>query len=359
MSASDDSVRFWPWFQANGDRLLDMMYGTDDDARAAAFDELREAFEEIQPGGLLIELARPPGAPTKEFIVSADGRPERVDLVKDFVEDAPPLDGWTVVPFRRRMPADADLEISIQGETVARDDVWFELADAEGGLDLTLFVRDLTEENERFRGMGASLLAEHTIGELDSFTLLNSLNVQPLPDDPANSGYRPFTDLTAAFDAIKRRKYPPPGQLPLNEDRRVGMVKGQIGGAPAFGRVMLALKAVMRHPAYDRALLVRIAYREVGPNGIPSSQEEFDEVGELSDAITEALEKDQQSLLATAITGRGQREMTFYTHDAVGALERLDALRAAGVSHSIDADVERDTFWGYYQNFVSGQQEEE
>src|SRR5262245_55285362 len=50
MSASDDTARFWPWFQANGDRLLEQMYGTDNDARAAAFDELREAFEEIQPG---------------------------------------------------------------------------------------------------------------------------------------------------------------------------------------------------------------------------------------------------------------------------------------------------------------------
>src|SRR4051794_3799524 len=105
MSTSAHRDGFWPGFEANGDRLLGAMYGGDDGARAAAFDELRDAFDEVQPGELLVELARPPGAAGKEFIVSAEGRPERADLVKEFVASAPPLAGWSVVAFRRRMPA--------------------------------------------------------------------------------------------------------------------------------------------------------------------------------------------------------------------------------------------------------------
>src|SRR5262245_51716489 len=174
-SDSEAPVRFWSWFQANGDRLIKTMYGRQADARQEAMDELTEAFEEIQPGGLVIELASPKEK-VKQFVVSADGRPERVDLVKEFVATAPELDGWEVVAFRPRMAIHDSLAISIQGEEISPQDVWFEVAGGEGGLALKLYVRGLNDDNSNIRGLGASLLVEHALGERDAFTLLATID---------------------------------------------------------------------------------------------------------------------------------------------------------------------------------------
>src|SRR5436189_71206 len=83
----------------------------------------------------------------------------------------------------------------------------------EVGPDLTLRVRGLTPANERLRGLGASLLAQHAVGERDALTMLSALNMEPLPKDPAAAGLRPFRDLVVVFDETRARKYPPPGAL--------------------------------------------------------------------------------------------------------------------------------------------------
>src|SRR5690242_4379029 len=109
-----DSARaqFWEWFRANGDRLRDMMYGPDQDAREAASAELREAVEPVHPG-LVLEFGPGPEGGPRQLVVSADGRAERVNAVKEFVASAPALPGWELVAFRPRMPIGDSIEIAL------------------------------------------------------------------------------------------------------------------------------------------------------------------------------------------------------------------------------------------------------
>src|SRR5262249_51671501 len=157
MQPSPDHARFWRWFQNNGGRLRALMYGRDEAARERASEELREASEEVAPG-LILEFGPSDEGERLQLIVSADGKPEHVDAVKDFVAAAPALPGWSVVAFRPRLPIDDSLEIVLQGERVGPDDIWFRVAEGDDGLDLALHVRGMTRQNERLRGLGASLL---------------------------------------------------------------------------------------------------------------------------------------------------------------------------------------------------------
>src|SRR5262249_41485094 len=153
------------WFEQNGTRLRAAVYGPDADARQQATDELSEAVAEVAPG-LILEFDRnPDDEGPGRLIVSADGRPERVDAGKDFAASAPPMPGWEVVAFRPRMPIAESIEIVIQDERVGPSDIWFDVAESGDGLGLTLYVRGLTPDNERLRGLGASLLTEHAVGE--------------------------------------------------------------------------------------------------------------------------------------------------------------------------------------------------
>ena len=337
---------FWAWFAANGDRLRATVYGPDDAARDAAYDELRSAAEEAGED-LVLEIGRSPGDAPGQLVVSADGRPDRVDGVKAFAASAPDLPGWEVVAFRPRDRMDG-LAIDIAGERVAPDDIRFAVVPDADGLALTLYVAGLTPANEKHRGLGASLLAQHAVGERDTLTLLSGVGTEPLPADPG--GLRPFAELPGVLAAAREERYPPPGRLdPADE---WATAHGTIGGTPAILLLRTALRPFAGHPLYDRRLTVSLPFTSVGPEGMPDDDEEFAAAGEAGDRVAEVLEAGQQSLHALTITGDGRRDLHFYTADPDGALDRLAGLRAEGLGFPVGAEVEWDTYWGFYRMFT-------
>jgi hypothetical protein len=356
MQPSPEQVRFWQWFRDNGQRLRTLMYGPDDDAREAASEELRRAVNDVEPG-LILELGTTDEG-TAQLIVSADGKPERADAVRDLVDSAPPLPGWEVIAFRPRIDC-GDLAIAIQGERLSPEDVWFRIADGDNGLDLTLYVRGLTPANERMRCLGASLLAEHTMGEWNALAALGSLQTEPLPTDPVAAGLRPLPELGAVIDATLERKYPPPGALPLETVDSWQAMRGTIQGEPALMLLNTGLQPFAGHPNYDRRLVVSIPFHETDDLGMPASEDEFGAVSELGDRIGEALEVDQESLLALVVTGQGRRDLVLYTSNQEGALSRLAPWQTEEAEYKLATTVERDTFWGMYRAFCSAGSEED
>jgi hypothetical protein len=346
-------ARFWRWFGANGRRLRAAMYGDDDEAREAAAEELRVAVQQVQEG-LVLEMGPPPEEGPGDLIVSADGRRELVDAVKDFVASAPALPGWNVIAFRTRMPVGESLSIRLQDEEVSPEDISFRIAE-EDGLELTLLVRGLTPENRRVRGLGAMLLAEHAIGERDALTLLSGLDVEPMPEDPHGPGLRPFRDLVGVFDEVRERKYPPPGSLPLDPEQAGWQaLRGTLNGSPAMILLNVGLRPVAGHPAYDQRLVVSVPFNEARDDGMPGSEEEYLAVQEIGERLADALLEGQECLLGLTIMTQGRRDLILYTSNAESSLRKLEELRAGIESHEVQADVERDTFWGLYRNFVHG-----
>src|SRR5262245_30851974 len=356
--ASSPHARFWRWFQANGHRLRAMMYGRDHDAREEASEELREAVAHLKPG-LVLEFGPTPTEELRDLIVSADGRRERVDFIKDFVASAPELPGWNVVAFRPRMPINEDIAIRLEDQEVGPDDLWFRIAEDDDGLALTLHVRGLTPENERLRGLGAALLAEHSVGERDAMTLLSDLQVEPLPDVPEAAGLRPFRELVSLFDEVKERKYPPPGSLVLDPEGEWQAMEGTMGGSPALVLLNTGLRRVAGHPAYDHRLAVHVPFNRARPDGMPETEDEYTAVQEIGTRLGEGLEEGQQSLLAATIMTKGRRDLILHTHDVDGALRRLESLKAGVQTHRVEASAERDTFWGLYRSLLHGGQKEE
>src|SRR5262245_12850511 len=360
MQPPSAEARFWQWFRANGNRLRAIMYGKDEAAREAASEELRQAVEAFDPPPTL-ELGPALADGTRTLIVSADGRPEKVDAVKDFAASAPPLPGWRVVTFRQRMSVGDGVVIELQNERIGAEDIWFRVVPADGGLDLTLFVRGLTPQNERVRGLGATLLAEHAVGERDALTMLNSLAVKPLPKTPATAGLRPFGELPGVLDREKAKKYPPPGSLSLPEDEWMNL-RGTVNGSLAVILLNAGLRAVASHPDYDRRLTVAVPFNEADEEGMPGSEEEYLAVSDLGDRLSEALQQGQESLLCMTMMTKGRRELVLYTSNADSARRRLKGLLADVETHRVEVDIERDTYWGMYRSFcraTEGADEEE
>ncbi len=358
MHADSAYARFWRWFQANGDRLRVALYGKDEALREDASAELREATEQVAPG-VNLEIGRGPEGGPHELVVSADGKLDHVDTVKDFVEAAPSLPGWEVVAFRQRMEIGESIEIRIGDQSVSPEDIWFRVSEDDFGLEVTLHVRGLTDANRDMRGLGASLLAEHAVGERDTLTLLNSLHIEPLPKDPAAKGLRPFRELVAVFDQTRVRKYPPPGMLSFDPDDGWQGMQGTINGSDALILFQTGLRPLAGHPDYDQRLIVRVPFHQARPDGMPATEQEYLAVQDLGEKMSGLLQQGQQSLLAMTIMTRGRRDLIFYTSDARGALGRLAPFCAGEQTHRVETDVERDTFWGMYRSFCQAGERDE
>jgi hypothetical protein len=350
---ADEHDRFWSWFERNADRLQAAMYGRDEGARENAALQLRDAIEAVEPGLVLEMGQRQKGEPCA-LIVSADGKPERVDGVKDFVAGAPDVPGWKLFAFRPRMPVHDAIEIRLEDECVSAGDIWFKVRANDAGLDLVLYVRGLTSDNEHLRGLGAALLAEHAIGERDALTLLTSLRAEPLPRPPA-AGMRPFAELVRVFDAAIDAKYPPPGRLPIDPDSEWMNMRGTVDGALASIMLHAGLRPIVGHPDYDRRLTVTLPLHEANDEGMPETEEEYEAVCDLGDRIRESLMEGQESLLAMTIMTQGRRDLVFYTSKPRSALKRLHAIERP--SHRIEPHVERDTFWTMYRSFCQAGEE--
>jgi hypothetical protein len=362
MQPSAPNAEFWQWFRANDDRLKAAMYGEDADAREAASAELREAVNTVAPE-LILEFGQGGEGEPDQLVVSADGRPERVDAVKDFVASAPAIPGWEVVAFRPRMEIGGEVEIVIQGERIAPADVWFSIEDDGGGLGLKLYVRDLTDKNSKMRGLGATLLAEHAMGERDAVTLLNSLQIEPLPNDPTTEGLQPFSELVAVIDEAREQMFPPPGSLPLEPEGAWQGLRGTISGSDAMILLNVGLQPFAGHPSYDTCLTVSLALNDPNDAGLPATEEEYLAVSGLGDRIGEALEAGQESLLAMTLMTQGRRDLIFYTSNAEAAIMRVEPWQTGEQSHTVETSLERDTFWGMYRSFcdagAEGESEDE
>jgi hypothetical protein len=354
MQPSPAHVRFWNWFKDNGDRLAGTLYGGDEGARDAAMDELGAAAQKVVDE-VVLEVCSADESGPRTLVVSADGKHHLVDAVKDFVAAAPHVPGWDVIAFRARDDV-SSFEIGIQGERVSADDVWFVVQEGEDGLGVVLRVRGLTRKNRKMRGLGASLLAQHAVGELDTLTLLSSLETAPLVEPPGPE-LRPVKELAAVFDEAKARRYPPPGSLPRAEDVWVNL-SGTIQGSPALVMLHAGLKSVAGHPAYDYRLTVSLPY-PADDNGMPATDADYQAVRDLGERLAEALQKGQQSLLALTITTQGRRDLVFYTARAGAALLRLEDAGKKVSGSRIETALERDTFWDTYHTFLGAGEEKE
>lgn len=352
---SDDPATFWQWFADNGERIFTSLIGKDDQAREIASEEMTAALASVAEGVTFVFGNKPDGV--REFVLSADGKTQFADAVKELAASAPELPGWTVVAFRPRMAIAESLVLRIRDEDVGPDDVWFAVQEAEDGLALTFHVRGLLPDNEELRAMGAMLLMDHALGELDVMMLVDSFETEPLSSDPKAEGLHPFRDLVGVVDTYKAGRFPPPGQIQIGKAEWIGM-EGEIGESPAFITLHGGLRRVAGHPAYDHVLIVSVLFNSTNEAGFPEDREEMIEVQNVGNQIAAVLQEGQQALLALVVVNRGRRDLIFYTSDPEGTLERLEKATEEITTHEVEEHLRVDTFWGMYRSFLHAASEE-
>jgi hypothetical protein len=183
--------RFWQWFNENSTRLF--RFESDQEK---VFKELGHALSRVE-AGLTFEFG-PVQDGRREFIVSADGIRDRFPAVRRLVEAAPAMKEWTVIPFRP--PKSLEMTIEFGAHKLGPEDVWFTAEQDEDRTGLTLFIRGLTENNQKELGGAGFIMLDNALGEYAVETQIGFIEWKPLPSDPEGAGLRPFRTIREVFD---------------------------------------------------------------------------------------------------------------------------------------------------------------
>lgn len=197
---SDAEQAFWKWFDANKSILADGMIRGDAELQHLTSSRIRAEMAKVRPGLGFLMHGKEDG--THGFIVTADGAKDNIAAVQSLVAAAPAMEGWSAAAFR---PRAAMTRVKYRGVELGVDDVWFQaFRGPEGQIGITLYVRGLPKENYGKEAGAAILLLDHALGEYDSLTKIDSLEAEPLPDDPAGAGLRPFLEIVPLIDSVRR-----------------------------------------------------------------------------------------------------------------------------------------------------------
>jgi hypothetical protein len=163
--------------------------------------EIREVFDDSFPG-LVWEITRAPGA-TWLFCVSADGDPKLFPRVEEAVHAAPAIPGWEIQAFRPRGSLNAILDMG--GRMLGYDDIWCGIVQRDGGIDVMLWIRGLSQETLEALGGGALILLDNAVGEYDAVTKIKQLDRTPLPMNPQRRpDFFPLAELPEFLDGLGR-----------------------------------------------------------------------------------------------------------------------------------------------------------
>jgi hypothetical protein len=119
-------------------------------------------------------------------------------FVQKLVAAAPKMDHWSIVPFRQ--PKGVMKSIKFEDYVLMSQDVWFKHAKAADRIGLYLFIRNLSEKNERQAKSAAFIMLDSVLGEYNVETMVGFIEFMKLPDQPESQGLIPFKKINDVFN---------------------------------------------------------------------------------------------------------------------------------------------------------------
>ncbi len=136
----------------------------------------------------------------RTLTLTAEGDAELFGYVEELCENAPILDFWDIIAFK---PAKGkNVNITFGNYHLSSGKLWFlplESEEEEGRLGLRVALPDFKQDDEDLLVAVYSLL-EEMIGEYDAACYLEYFELCALPDNPAEVGFYPLTDLPEYVD---------------------------------------------------------------------------------------------------------------------------------------------------------------
>ena len=190
----DPVAAFWRWFAKHADGIAAEVRALREDQPASTLttDEMARRLQKIHPS-LTHEIGSDADWPI-ELIISADGDLDGFPAVTRTVSAAPPLPGFHITAFRKRVGP--DFMLGMFGQEIRFRQVRYESWPDEDRLGVKLYIAVGGLDEDQLDAM-AFILLDMALGEYDVATGLGAVEVATGRPTAA----KPLSELAAEFDA--------------------------------------------------------------------------------------------------------------------------------------------------------------
>jgi hypothetical protein len=182
---------FWAWFAEN-EAIYFRLHAEN---REELFDLLQRKLQKVNKH-LVFEFSMEKQNGKRELILSADGILDAFDAVFDLHEAAPELEYFEIIPLRQ--PSDEEFSVQYGDRELTWDDVYYTaLQDVEQEeVNLMLYIKGLTEDNEEEITQAVFILLDSVIGEYNMGVHTGRIEFRPYE---ANPNVRPIHTVREYF----------------------------------------------------------------------------------------------------------------------------------------------------------------
>ncbi|MDJ0331855.1 hypothetical protein [Planococcus sp. S3-L1] len=182
---------FWEWFADN----KEVYSRLDESSRSKLLNQLEKKLHKVNKH-LAFELSELLINDKRQFIISADGMVEAFDDVIDLVGQAPEFESFTIIAFRQRQ--DEEVSIEYGDIKLAWEDIFctFEKDNANDEVNLILYIKGFTEENEDEFISASFILLDTVIGEYNAGMRIGEIEFISYE---GQADARPVKDLQSLF----------------------------------------------------------------------------------------------------------------------------------------------------------------
>ncbi|QQS44032.1 hypothetical protein IPM65_00260 [Candidatus Roizmanbacteria bacterium] len=184
---------FWKWFQQQEERLF-YYEAYEKELLPQVLNELQKVNKD-----LVFEIG-PEMEGQREFVVSANGMKSAFSDVIELVKYAPDLDRWHIIPFRQRKDV-SELEVQLDDLILTPNDISFSYQKEKGRINLSLYVEDMDDEDEKMYHM-VFLILDNIIGEYDVEMKIGSIDIYSDGDLAEDEQLFPLTKLPHIIDSL-------------------------------------------------------------------------------------------------------------------------------------------------------------
>ena len=180
---------FWEWFADNKEAYFEL----EDPNRDKLFNQLEKKLHKVNRY-LAFEFSESLVEGKREFVISADGVVEAFDDVIELVDNAPTLGGFDIIGFRQ--PHDEEFSVVYGDIELAWDDIFCTFEKDSDEVNLTLYIKGFTEENEDEFISASFVLLDTVIGEYNAGMRIGEIEFIGYDGQP---DARPIKDLQSLF----------------------------------------------------------------------------------------------------------------------------------------------------------------
>ncbi|SFS73347.1 hypothetical protein [Mucilaginibacter polytrichastri] len=198
-SIQDDKVSvFWKWFS---NHKTEFEY-LDDKNRDQKLDLILEHLHPISEG-LAVEVSDEYKG-VRDILISANGDKNNFSAVKNIVNSAPLIKGWTVTAFRQR--ANKNFTLKYQDIYFRPSQMFFYPIIKNDSLDLIIYVKGLKSHDSDKVNYYGLIAMDNVLGEYDSVTKVRYYDFEDLGNNK-DRNLKPVTNLPKFIDSLYKIKH--------------------------------------------------------------------------------------------------------------------------------------------------------